>query len=86
LYKFPNEITNRLQKGWLVKWRIRAVRKAKGVSQTTLARAIGKTPGAMWKYEHNLVPILAEDLYIIAQELGVTIDELAEDAKESSHA
>jgi transcriptional regulator with XRE-family HTH domain len=62
-----------------VKVRIRAVRKAKGVSQTALARAIGKTPGAMWKYEHNLVPILVDDLYIIAKALGVTIDELVDE-------
>lgn len=62
-----------------MKLRLREVRKAKGVSQTTLARAIGKTPGAVWKYEHHLVPILAEDLYLMAKVLDVTMEELIED-------
>ena len=59
--------------------RIREVRKAKGVSQTALARVLGKTSGTMWKYEHNVVPILAEDLYKIAKALHVTMDELVEE-------
>jgi transcriptional regulator with XRE-family HTH domain len=65
-------------KGLRVKLRLREVRKAKGISQTTIARVIGKTSGAVWKYEFNFVPILAEDLHKIAQFLGVTMDELVE--------
>lgn len=61
-----------------MKLRLREVRKDKGISQTTIARVIGKTSGAIWKYEHNLVPILAADLDKIAQFLGVTMDELVE--------
>ena len=62
-----------------MKLRIREVRKAKGISQTALARMIGKTSGTMWKYEHQIVPILAEDLYKTAKALDVTMDDLIVD-------
>jgi transcriptional regulator with XRE-family HTH domain len=69
-----------------MKLRIREVRKAKGVSQTTIARVLGKTSGAVWKYEHNVVPILAADLYKIAKALGCSMDDLVEDEPDSALA
>jgi transcriptional regulator with XRE-family HTH domain len=69
-----------------MKLRIREVRKAKGVSQTTIARVLGKTSGAVWKYEHHVVPILAADLYKIAKALGCSMDDLVEDGPDSALA
>jgi transcriptional regulator with XRE-family HTH domain len=61
-----------------MKLRIREVRRQKGLTQTALARLIGKTQGLIGKYERGDVRISTDTLWSIAEALGVPIAQLFE--------
>jgi transcriptional regulator with XRE-family HTH domain len=61
-----------------MKLRIREVRRQKGLTQTALAKLIGKTQGLVGKYERDEVRIPTDTLWSIAEALGVPIAQLFE--------
>jgi transcriptional regulator with XRE-family HTH domain len=58
--------------------RIRDVRRQKGLTQTALAKLIGRTQGLIGKYERGEVRIPTDTLWSIAEALGVPIAQLFE--------
>jgi transcriptional regulator with XRE-family HTH domain len=61
-----------------MKLRVREVRCQKGLTQTALAKLIGKTQGLVGKYERGDVRIPTDTLWSIAEALGVPIAQLFE--------
>lgn len=56
---------------------LKEIRKAKGISQSELAKKIGVSPQAIHQFENGLTPTI-ERAVEIAQALEITLDELIE--------
>lgn len=52
---------------------IKKFRRAKGISQENLAKAINKTSTTIVRYEEGEIVPNAEQIYLICQELGILI-------------
>jgi len=64
--------------------RVRAARKALGISQTMLADALGITFQQLQKYEKGVNRVSAGRLFDIAHALGLPIDYFYEGAKSTT--
>jgi len=61
--------------------RVRALRSAKGMTQSELAQAIGKHQSAITKIEAGTQQTTLEDIYMIAEALGVKVTVLLPDSE-----
>lgn len=68
----------------LVGQRVRVLRLANGLSQTSLAQEIGVSFQQLQKYENGTNRISASKLYMIANALNVQVASLFEDAAEGT--
>ena len=59
--------------------RIKKVLKEKGISQTWLAKQMGKSYNSINEYARNVRQPSIEDLYRIAKVLGVNVKDLLEE-------
>jgi transcriptional regulator with XRE-family HTH domain len=60
---------------------LKASRKAKGLSQSTLGERLGKAQATVSAWEQNTNGITLGDFHALAMELGWTADEQAEAAR-----
>lgn len=56
--------------------RIRECRVKAGITQAALARAAGVTETCVWMWEHDRITPTTKRLKVIAETLGVSVDEL----------
>lgn len=59
----------------LVGRRIAALRRKLGISATELAQRVGVKKRQQWSYERGETGVTAGTLFLIAQTLGVSVDE-----------
>lgn len=61
-----------------VSLRLRQIRTARKYRQAAFARILGVTTSTYCKYEHNTIPITAEQLSTLAHAIDVPIEEFYE--------